>query len=141
MRRAYLALPLLLLSCGDSDLQKVAKGLQIAAESVGTLQTTVIEANKLALLTEDETRTTLEICVEINKAGKDAVAVTRGLVALDSTSKSQILTILTPVIKSVDAAVGRSMLIKNEDTRAKIRTILLTIQSALNSVQLIVGVT
>jgi len=130
-----------LIACGDSDLKKVANGLQITASSISTLQTTAIEANKINLLTEDDTRYLLELCLEVNKAGKDAVSITRGLATLDTPTKTQLITILQPVIIAVDNAVVRTNFIKNEDSRLKFRSILLTIQTALNSIQVIIGVT
>lgn len=127
-------------ACTDSNLQTVSKALTDVAYSVGTLQTTAIEANKAGLLSEDNTRALLELCVKTNLAGKEAVAVTRGISKLDDPSKAQIMTILQPVVVSVRNMVDNGLLgIKNEDTKRKVQTILVVIQTGLNSIQLVVA--
>jgi hypothetical protein len=133
-------LPLLLvMACGDSDLQKVAKALTVTAKSISMAQTTVIEANKQKLISDDDTAAILKVCLEVNRAGKDATAITRGLAQLDQPSRSQLLTILIPVIRSIGDAVTRTSLIKDAQTQTNIKGILLTVQTTLTSIQLILA--
>lgn len=142
MKRTALLLPLLLvLACTDSDLKKVANSLKITAESIGVVQSTVIEANRTGLMSEDDTRRVLELCVKVNKAGQDASAVTRNLAKLDSTDRTQVLAILKPIITAVADALKPGGLFgdSNSDAKRNIRNALLTIQTALNSVQIVLA--
>jgi hypothetical protein len=131
---------MLISACTDSDLHKVAVALNDTAASIGTLQTTVIEAHKAGLIPDDSAREILTVCVQVSKAGKDAVAITRELTKLTSPTKAQILGILTPVIKAVGNMVDSGLLgIKNEATRDKVKLILLAIQTSLNGAQIILA--
>ena len=127
-------------SCGDSDLKKVAKALQITAESIGTLQTTVIDANALGLVSQEDTAQILELCIKANQAGKEATAVIRAISELSDPTRAQLVGILAPVIRSVGRLLDEGTLaIKNEETRGKVRLALLTAQSALNTVQIVLA--
>ena len=138
MRRfAPLLLLMLCMSCDDSSLVKVSKGLLITAQSLSTLQTTVIEGNTQKLISDDTTRVILTLCVQINQAGKDATAVTKNLAKLENPSKVQIIGILKPVVTAVGNMLDNGLLgIKDEKTQQEVRLLLLTIQSTLNGIQL-----
>jgi hypothetical protein len=142
-RAPLLALPLLLLltsSCGDSDLTKVAKALDVTAQTIGLVQTTVIEANKQGLITVEETRSILEVSIKVNLAGQQAVKITRTISKLDNPTKAQLLTILTPVIQAVNESIDSGLVgIKNEQTKAQIKAYLVVIQTALNGVNIILA--
>lgn len=132
-----LCLALSLAACGDSDLEKVAKGLSITAQSIGTAQSLVIELNKQGFINDGETRTVLEACLEVNKAGKAAVDVTRNLTTLDESSRAKLLNLIIPVVGKVADAVAQTQYITDTAKRNEIRAILLTVQSALAGIQVI----
>lgn len=126
-----------LVGCSDPDLVQVAKSLDETAIIVGTLQTTVIEAERQQLISTNDTRTLLTISMQVSQAGKEAVAITRALSTLEPANRSQLLTILTPVINSVNQLVGQGVGgITDPTTRQTIQTILATLQTTLNVVQL-----
>lgn len=129
-----------LVSCNDQDLQKVAKSLLVTADAVGVVQTTVIEANTLALIPDADTRAVLGVCKQVNLAGKDAVRITRDLSKLGPTERTQLLEILKPVIAAVRASQALPG-ITDPATREKVRTLLLAVETALNSTQLILAAT
>jgi hypothetical protein len=137
-----LLLPLLLFqnSCSDKDLAKVSKALVIVAESVKVLQADAIAANNLKLLSDDNTRIIMEIGTKISLAGKESTQLTRNLTKLDSTTKSQILLILQPIITSLSNIINTSLDgITDLETRNKIKVALLSLQTTLNSIQVIVA--
>ena len=138
LRKGILVLPLLIFTgCADADLDKVAKGLNEAAITVGTLQSTTIEANNQQLISEGDTRAILTACLQVDKAGKEAVAVTRQISALSPNDRTKILNILTPVIASVDRLVAQGVLnIQDQQTRVGIQALLLSLQTSLNVVQI-----
>ena len=137
---SVLLLAMMTAGCKDNDLENVSKGLLVTAESIGVLQQTVIEAEKLGVISTQDTASILTLSIKVNEAGKDAVAITRAISKLDQPNKEAILKILIPVIKAVDDCVANGLAgIKNEQTKQKIRGILLGIQSALNAIQLTLG--
>jgi hypothetical protein len=136
----FLLMALLFVSCTDSDLNKVASALVVVAKTNGEIQTITISANNLKLLPEDNTRIILETCQKINLAGKEATDLTRTLNKLDNPSKAQILKILQPMIATVGSAVDKGLIgITDQATRDKIKLLLLSLQSTLNSIQLIIA--
>lgn len=142
MRRAVPILALALLTaCEDNDLKKVADALKITAESIGIVQSTVIEANRTGLMSEDDARKVLQLCVKVTKAGQDASAVTRNLTKLQSTDKAQVLLILKPIITAVadELKPGGIFGDVDTDTKRSIRNALLTVQTTLNSVQIVLA--
>jgi hypothetical protein len=127
-------------SCSDGDLKKVSKALVVTAEVVGQVQTDVIAANAQKLISDDTTRSILEACNRISLAGKEATAVTRNLTKLDISTKSQVLEILKPVLLALDNAITKDIIvIADQSTRDNVRLSLVSIQSALNSIQIIVA--
>ena len=143
MKRYFAPVILLMLcmtACTDADLGKVAKGLTISAQAIGVVQTTVIEANTQGLLTDAETAPVLQVCMTANQAGKDAVAIIRPLTSLDLNSKQMIIKIIAPAVKSIQDMLDANLLfIKNETTKQKVRAGLLTTESALNGIQLVLA--
>lgn len=140
-RRLPLAVLVLMMSlgaaCTDEDLVTVSKALNDTAQGVSVLQTAVINAHKTQLLTDDQTRSFLELSIRINEAGLSAVQVTRNINALSTADRASVLKILNPVIDVVREARTQSILgIKNEQTKATIDAALLTISTALNVAQL-----
>lgn len=134
-----LALMLLLVvsACTDQDLVTVSKALNDTAQGVSVLQTSVINANKTALLSDDATRTFLELSIKINQAGLTAVDLTREINKLAPADRSRLLVILNPIIDVVREARTQGLLgIKNEQTKANIDAALFTIATALNIAQL-----
>jgi hypothetical protein len=140
MRRQVVLIPVLalaLVACQDATLKKVAESLKDTAESIGVIQATIIDANRQKLVSDDDTRKILQLCVKVNQAGQEATAITRGLAKLNSTDRQSILKILGPVLASVTRAIDNDLAgIKNEDTKQKVKMALLTIQSALNAAQI-----
>lgn len=142
MRRiAPLLFLLLLTTTGcNSDLKKVSKALVVTASTNGEIQTAVINANAVGLLPEANARTILELCQKVNYAGKEATLLTRTINALDEPSKAQILKILQPVIVAVGNVVDTGLGgIADQATLEKVKLLLLSLQSTLNSIQIIVA--
>jgi hypothetical protein len=133
-------LALSLLACRDSDLLKVSKALLVTAKSIEQLQTDAIEANKLALISDDDTRVILELCIKASQAGKEATALTRAISKLEQPDRGKLLLILQPVVKSIDSCIQNGLSgIKNDATRQRFRLTLLGAQSALNTIQIILA--
>ncbi len=140
MRRLLPAVILLMAmsACQDSDLQIVAKGLRDVAQTMTVVQSTAIEANRQGLISVADTRVFLELCVKINEAGQQATAVTKAIVKLNDPTKDQLLTILIPVAASISTALDSELArIFDQTTREKLKVLLLSAQSTLNAVNLI----
>lgn len=139
MRRLLLIAPLLLLvTACDDNLKKVAQTLDIVAASVGTLQKTVIESNKVGFISDDDTKAIVELCVKMNLAGKEAVAATRNVAKLSPEDQVRLVVLLQPVVTAVDNALDKDIVgIKNPETKQKVQTVLTGIQSALRTAQVL----
>ena len=139
-RIAALALLFFLVGCKDEDLAKVAKGLQITSEVIGQLQTAVIEANTQGLMSDDDVRIVLTACAKVNQAGWSATQLTKEIAKLTDPTRNELLDILKPVIREVAVLVQTGTVgIKNEQTKQKIQLILLSLESTLNSIQIILA--
>lgn len=140
-RSASLLLVVLVVGCSDPDLKKVSVALTDVGYSIIALQTAVIEAEKAGLMTTENTRSVIQLCVKVRVAGEQAVNVTRNLSQLDAPSRTQILNILAPVIGAVgNLAQSGALGIKNPDTQQKVQAILSAIQVSLNTAQLVLSV-
>jgi len=130
-------------ACTDKDLETVARSLQVTSQALGTLQGSVLSGNVATpkLISDDATRSILEVCIKINEAGLETSRVTRTINALSPTDRVQILAILDPVIKAVeDALTGTSSLgITDIKTRDAVTASLLLIQTSLNSAKLVLA--
>ncbi len=140
--RARLAAPVLLLclACTDADLGRVAKGLDALSISVGIFQTTVIEAEKDGFVPHQTAYALLSTALRVDQGGKEATLVVKQLQALSPTDRSNILNILAPVVREVGASIDSGLIpIADQNTRNRVRLTLLSIQSALNAVNLILA--
>lgn len=142
MKRRRLISPLLLsivllTGCTDADLTTVAKALNDTAQSVGVLQTAVISANNDKLISDQVTRQILTEVVRVNQAGRQAVAITRGINALKPADRTTLLAILNPVIASLaDTQSSIAVGITNSKTQMDVQAIIGLIQASLNTAQL-----
>ncbi len=134
---APLLLLFLMIACQESDLQKVFKGLVAAQEVIGSVQTAAIAAHQNQLITTEETKFTVQICVQLSDVVHNAALITSGIAA--NPGKAQLLAILPPVIKAAADAATKCTFIKNLDTQKKIQALLLGIETTLNAVQLAVS--
>jgi hypothetical protein len=144
MKRAAIASPIILLllmvGCTDSDLQKVAKDLNIIAVSVGTLQTDVIAANNAKLISDDTTAKILNVCVKISVAGKQADSVVRAISKLDPTSKTTLVNLLTPISQALDPAALEFIAgVKDPGVKQKIDGAFIILRSTVSALQLIIA--
>lgn len=142
MRKAIPLLLLLLVSCTDSDLQKVGKTLLVASKAIGEVQTSVITSNQQGLISDDTTRVILETCLRANMAGKQATAVTREISKLDTVSREQLIQILKPIVAALQTSITQDIIpIKDVDTRIKVQTGLALAQSSINTIIIILAAT
>lgn len=129
----------LLTACTDKDLENIGEALLTTSQALNTLQTTVISANTSTpqLLSDNDTRAVLMLCIRINQAGLDASAVTRNLAKLESADRARLISILDPVITAVAGSVTSAGTIPDEKTRNVVMASLLLIQTSLNTAKLI----
>lgn len=138
MKQAFVIslIALSLVSCKDDQLKTVARTLKIVAESIGVVQTTIIEANKQKLVSDDDTLKFLTLCVTINKSGQEASALTRNLSSLGITDKVKIVKIFDELLTAISRAIDNDLTgIKNEVIKLKVKTSLETIQATIKTVQ------
>lgn len=126
--------------CTDAQLTNLAKALNDVALGMGSLQTTVIAGNKAGAISDTDTESILRLCFRINAAGQESSKVTRSLTKLDAASSSSVLAILRPVLAAVNESVASGMLgIKDPQVKSTVTSVLVTIQTALNTAQVILA--
>jgi hypothetical protein len=133
-----IALMLLLVACTDT-LTQLSKALDDTAKGMSALQTGVIDANKQGLISDANTETILRLCAKIDQGGSQAVALTRNLGKLAPADRANVLIVLKPVIAAVDEAVASGLTGVTEPTKGKILALMQTIQTALNTAQVILA--
>lgn len=133
-----LFLAISLIGCTDKALTNLAAALDATAKGMGALQTTVIQANQSKLMTDDSTEKILRLCVKIDQAGKASVAVTRAISKLTPQARGSLLSIFQPIVAAVNDPSIQSLLQGlDPGLKQNIQTILLSIQTALNTTQVI----
>lgn len=138
-------LPLLLVAllataCTDADLNTVAKALTGTAAAVSVFQSTVIQAGQSGLITEAVTRQLLEAAIQVDQAGQQAVAVTRGINALAPADRTNLLEILNPVIAALSNVQSTLLMnIQDTGTRQTIEAGIMLIQTSLNTAKLVLA--
>lgn len=137
---ALIALASLLVACNDATLAQVAKDLDIAAKTVGAVQTTVIQANQAKLIPDSDTKLILQACIQVNQAGQEAVAFTKTISQLDEPSRTKLVNLLTPAITSVGNLVQNGTLgIKDQGTQQRIQLLLSSLQATLSGIQIAIS--
>lgn len=140
------AVALALASCGTptatmpappkTSIQVVSIALLDTAQTVGNLETSVISANTAGLIDAATTSKILTICSKIAVAGKQADAITAGLVALTPANKSNLSAIFTPILAAVNDSLTNGLVtIKDANTLNTVKLALSVISGALSSVQ------
>ena len=124
----------------STALQKLATRIDDAAKAVGTLQTTVINANQAKLISDSETASILAICSKMNQAGLQASALTRQYTTLPAGTGPTLLQIINPIVAAVQNALSSGLVnITNQTVRNDVQAALTTLQAALAAVQVALG--
>ena len=131
----------LLVACTDQQLVNLSRALSDTALAMGSLQTTVIESNKQGLLSDAETTSILLLCSKINAGGKQASALTRNLTKLTPADRGSVLIVLKPILDAVNESIASGLTGIQEPTKSKIILGLQTIQTALNTANVILSAT
>jgi len=133
---------LVAVSCSDAALTKLSKALNDVALGLKSLQTTVIASNQAGAISDSDTQAILLLCQKIDTAGQEASKTTRALTKLNASGSASILATLGPVVTAVNDVVNNGLVgIKDPATKAKVTDVLVTIQTALNSAQVILVAT
>lgn len=127
-------------ACDGNDRAQVAKGLTITAKAISVVQTTVIQANKDGLINDDDTKDILLMAIRVNQAGQDCVALIRTLEEIGPADRQTLVQVLKPAIAAVQRALDNELLgVKNPETKQKVRGVILAVQTALNSIMLVIA--
>jgi len=153
--RRLLIVPILLavcftMGCEDSQIAKAAKGLDVMAHSIGSLQDIAISSNSEGYLSDTETANILDVCLKLNQAGQQGVILVRdyynNLKALEGNSVAQrrledstmlrLTTLLKPILTTANDSLEKNLLgIKNDKAKERVRAAILIAQTAINTLQ------
>jgi hypothetical protein len=143
VRASILALLLVvnLSACTDKNLRDIVVAADKVADTTTVIQKAVVDAETIGTLNRDQSRAIMSLTIQISTANNRAMDVARDLSKLDEPTRSQLLTILTPIIQAVDKGVNDQNIlgIQNPGTRDTIRGALLAIQASLSSINLILS--
>ncbi len=124
----------LVAACKDATLQSVSNQLNVIAKSMKTLHETVVSANENHLISNDDTAKIMLMEIQVNQAGRDAVAATKQIAQLSPTDKAKILGIIKPIFAVIGNEVLASNAIKDVNTRQQVQLLLIATQTAMNTI-------
>jgi hypothetical protein len=131
---------LLLQACGDSDIQKIAKSMQVVAHAVADAQTLAIQANSQNLIDDQTTGKILSICAKINVAGKHADSVLRSITKLDPSSRSSLSSVAAAIRQAIDPSQLEMLAnIKNPATRQSVEGSFTLIRSGVSAIEIVLA--
>ncbi len=154
MKRAVLAVSLLLASCGGSATApstpapvtqqdpylKVAQAINDIQQGNKSFAQTVVASNAQKLLSDATTKNLLNISLKISQGGDQAAAVLQGLTTLPPGTKVTLWTVLKPVSQAVNDALQSGLIpITDQNTKTTVQAVLTTIQGALAIIQIQTG--
>lgn len=124
----------------STSLQKVAAAEVAIGQAVGALQSTVIAANSKGLLSDDTTRTILQLSLKISQADAQAIALTQGIVALGPGQMTSLAALFAPIAQAVNDTLASGLVpIKDQATLTAVKTALTTVQALITGLQLVIG--
>lgn len=130
------ALLCLFLFTGCND--DAAKRLNEAAHAIGVVQQFAIDAEKQKLMTTAETKTVVTATLRLSESGKAAVAVMRGINLQDPASRTKAIDAIGLVADQL-GQLQKTLNIQNDTARRQVESLLLVVQTALNSARVIIA--
>lgn len=125
---------LLVLSGCTNALQTLSKAMVDASAANLALQTTVITAQQNGSITVDEARPIVTLNLTFAQAGKNVDSAISGISSLSPAQKSNILSIIQPVIAAATAEAN-TVNIANATVKTAVLASLATLQAALATAQ------
>ena len=140
IRRALVIVPLLLfmaLAGCSNDLQAVAQAEAAIPQAVVLVANTSTTLVAQGSMTPAEGASVAAILTDIVNANVHAVAATKGITALNSTTKPTIAAIVNPIITEIQASVNSGDVFKIQNANAKlaITTALVALTTTLQIIQ------
>lgn len=128
----------------NADIQQIAKTLDVTAQALSVFQKTVINANQQnpKLINDQAADTLVKFSLEMNKATQEAITATRSIAQLSPDQRKNIGNLLVPIATAIDNTLKSPNLtsIQSEQLRQVLQTSLLSVQTTIASVQLILAV-
>jgi hypothetical protein len=127
--------------CTDAKLKDLVAEADKVADTALIIQQAALDGEAAGALNRNQTRAIMLITKQVLTANNHAMDIAEDLSKLDEPSREQLMAVLAPVIKGVDAALKDPVIvgIENVPTRTSIIGSLTTIQTTLNSIQLIIA--
>ena len=140
IRCALVIVPLLLfmaLAGCSNDLQTIANAEASIPQAVTIIANTSTQLVTQGAMSADEGARVAAILTDIVNANQHAVAATKAIASLNSTTKPTIAAIVNPIITEIQAAVtsGDVYNIKNANAKLAITTALVALETTLQIIQ------
>jgi hypothetical protein len=131
---ALIAALLFQTACNSSAIADAAKAEAAIETAANSAFQVVSQGNQEGLITTADAIAINGVILKIEQANGQALALTAKLNALSAANQTSLLTILQPVLDSINAAVANGTLgIKDAATQQKVLLALTAIQTAANA--------
>lgn len=139
----------LLVSCGakvstsappKTPLQKAVIAEADIADTIGQIQTALIAGSQQGIIPDAVVSSILSVTVKVALADQQVTKITQGLSALTPAQQSSIAAILPPISQAISDSITNGLIpIKNANTQAAVRALLITLQGTVAGLQLAMG--
>lgn len=124
----------------QSNLTKIASSLKTVADTIGLLQTAVLQANAAGQISDADVYKIKAVTDRINLAGKETVSLTRNYAQLSNTDQATLKGLYQPLLTAVDDSISTGLAgIKNPATQSKVHGYLAIIRTSVASVLALLG--
>lgn len=123
-----------------TPLQKAAIAEADIAAVIGQIQTALINGNAQGVIPDAVVSSVLSVTVKVAQADQQATNITKGLSALTPDQQKNIAAIFAPIAAAVSDSINTGLVpIKNANTQATVRALLVTLQSTIAGLQIALG--
>lgn len=110
------------------------------ASAIGQIQTTLISGNASGVIPDSVVSSVLAVTVKVAQADQQVTSITQGLTALTPAQQTSIAAILPPISQAISASITSGLIpIKDANTQAAVRALLVTLQTTISGLQLAMG--
>lgn len=110
------------------------------ASAIGQIQTALIAGNTAGFIPDSVVSQVLSVTVKVAQADQQVTSITQGLTALTPAQQKSIAAILPPISQAISASITSGLIpIKDANTQAAVRALLVTLQTTVSGLQLAMG--
>jgi len=110
------------------------------ASAIGQIQTALINGNQQGVIPDAVVSSVLTVTIKVALADQQITKITQGLTALTPDQQKSIAAILPPISQAISDSIASGLIpIKNANTQAAVRELLVTLQGTISGLQIAMG--